>query len=69
MNSCNNCQYDDRVDTIYCKQGHYRSEAGIIKDCHAWQGKEECECYKYSASTDFMEHFNIVCKKCGRIIE
>jgi Fe2+ or Zn2+ uptake regulation protein len=59
---------------MHCKQGHYIDYNNrIIENCHGWKAREKCECYyfehAYYTSTAFKEHFNIVCKKCGRIIE
>ena len=74
MNNWTTCQYDHNGGQ--CQQGHIRwnkDQHWIIENCHAWKEKERCKCYyfehAYYTSTAFKEHFNVVYKKCGRIIE
>lgn len=74
MKNCTNCKYDNNGGQ--CQQGHIRwnmDHHWIVENCHAWQEKEKCECYKFF-DTNFVSGnlylvFNLKCKKCGRIIE
>ncbi len=86
MKDCTTCKWDHEYNQIsdnLCKQGHIRhtlSSMGNItpiENCHAWQEKERCECYR---ADEYLDNWvrdpinkictlKFICKKCGRIIE